>query len=528
MTTIGKKTTSIALAALLSFALVPISAAATTSQAWGDETQDEKRVEQIAALEKAMEQSEAENANKLIDDKSAAAASAMLDGTQAEIETLSQEDADSSETIIPLTSNSDFRLQDGKAITYRTTTLSDAVLDFDFSLNTISCIQVNLSSYDWGSKYYNVSAFGLYNSNDEMLDIVYVDHNKTIQAGWILPAGNYYVRYVSLNSRYQQTVKVGYSIAEAGTAKYTMTPSYLRTVEEAPTIALEEKRNLGVFFWGYAQTVGGQDIDGHNYKINVTKKSSVTMTLASYGEALIGIQDSSENIIGAVRTNGTSSDPGIASYTTPTLEPGNYTVFVSTTDWRALSLPYIFSVDYTKTSLSSASLSLSKSTATFTGSAIKPSVSVKLGGKTLKAGTDYTVSYKANTSVGTATVTVTGKGTYAGSKSATFKINPKGTSIKGSVKAGKKSLTVKWAKPSSANLKQTTGYQVRYATAKSMKGAKTKTVKASSSAGKKCSLTVSKLTGGKKYYVQVRTYKTVGGKNYYSAWSAAKTVNVKK
>ena len=58
----------------------------------------------------------------------------------------------------------------------------------------------------------------------------------------------------------------------------------------------------------------------------------------------------------------------------------------------------------------------------YTGSAIKPVPAVKVGSATLKSGTDYTLSYKNNTAVGTATVTVTGKGNYTGTKSATFKI----------------------------------------------------------------------------------------------------------
>ncbi|MBR4513489.1 MAG: hypothetical protein IKO61_01180, partial [Lachnospiraceae bacterium] len=54
------------------------------------------------------------------------------------------------------------------------------------------------------------------------------------------------------------------------------------------------------------------------------------------------------------------------------------------------------------------------STAAYTGKAITPTPVVKLNGKTLKKGTDYTVSYKNNTKVGTATVTITGKGDYSG------------------------------------------------------------------------------------------------------------------
>lgn len=58
----------------------------------------------------------------------------------------------------------------------------------------------------------------------------------------------------------------------------------------------------------------------------------------------------------------------------------------------------------------------------YTGSAIKPVPAVKVGGRTLKNGTDFTVSYKNNTEPGTATLKVTGKGNYSGSVSKTFKI----------------------------------------------------------------------------------------------------------
>ena len=58
----------------------------------------------------------------------------------------------------------------------------------------------------------------------------------------------------------------------------------------------------------------------------------------------------------------------------------------------------------------------------YTGSAIKPVPAVKVGGRTLKNETDFTVSYNNNTEPGTATLKVTGKGNYSGSVSKTFKI----------------------------------------------------------------------------------------------------------
>ncbi|MDO4502933.1 MAG: leucine-rich repeat domain-containing protein [Coriobacteriia bacterium] len=149
---------------------------------------------------------------------------------------------------------------------------------------------------------------------------------------------------------------------------------------------------------------------------------------------------------------------------------------------------------------------------TYTGKAQVPAVKVSYGAYTLVKGTDYDVSYSGNKYVGTAKVKVTGKGIFASTKTLTFKINPKGTSLT-TLKKGKKSLTAYWKKQSS----QTSGYQIRYSLYKSM--AKAKTVSTTKTYKK-----VTKLKSKKTYYVQVRTYKTVSGKKYYSAWSAKKSV----
>lgn len=60
--------------------------------------------------------------------------------------------------------------------------------------------------------------------------------------------------------------------------------------------------------------------------------------------------------------------------------------------------------------------------ATFTGSAVKPSVAVKLGAVTLKEGTHYTLSYKNNVNAGTAQVTISGKGSLEGAVTKSFTI----------------------------------------------------------------------------------------------------------
>ena len=142
-------------------------------------------------------------------------------------------------------------------------------------------------------------------------------------------------------------------------------------------------------------------------------------------------------------------------------------------------------------------------------------------GRALKGGVDYNVSYpKGMKNVGKYTVKVTFKENYSGSKSLTYTINPKGTGVS-KVTAAKKGFKVTWKKQKT----QTPGYQVQYSTDKNFKkGNKTVTVKGAKTNAK----TISKLTKGKKYYVRVRTYKTVNKTNFYSGWSKSSSVTVKK
>ena len=76
--------------------------------------------------------------------------------------------------------------------------------------------------------------------------------------------------------------------------------------------------------------------------------------------------------------------------------------------------------------MKTAVLTLSDTTMTYTGKALKPKVTVtmKVDGKTvtLKKGTDYTVKYTGNKKPGTAAVTVTGKGNYTGTLTMSFTI----------------------------------------------------------------------------------------------------------
>ena len=252
------------------------------------------------------------------------------------------------------------------------------------------------------------------------------------------------------------------------------------------------------------------------------------------------------------------------------------------------------------TNLSTADVKLSDVSFTYNGKAITPSVTVTCNGKVLTNGTDYSVAYTSNINAGTSRVTITGIGAYSGVKTVTFRIQrakatltptaaaltltqssrktavirSKNTDGKISLKSSNSkivkisgtsiiplspgqatvtitaaqgrnynavsariSISVRPLPVSSLSLKSSakgqataswkqaksiTSYQIQYSTASSMKSARTITVKGTSK-----SAVLKKLTRGKKYYVRIRTVKTVDKKNYYSTWSKTASVKVK-
>ena len=159
---------------------------------------------------------------------------------------------------------------------------------------------------------------------------------------------------------------------------------------------------------------------------------------------------------------------------------------------------------------------------TYNGVAITPKVTIVdqaiSPAKTLTQNKEYTLSYIDNNKVGTAGVIISGMGNYSGSKIITFKIRPKATTLVKLTK-GKKKIKVKWTKQTT----QVTGYQIQYSTSSKFTGAKSVTVKKTYS-----TKTLTKLKGKKKYYVRVRTYKSVAGIKYYSKWSNVKAITTKK
>lgn len=169
----------------------------------------------------------------------------------------------------------------------------------------------------------------------------------------------------------------------------------------------------------------------------------------------------------------------------------------------------------------SINIKVSKTTFTYNGKVQKPKVVVKVGNKTISSAS-YTITWsKGCKNVGTYKITVKLKGNYSGSKTVSYKIVPKGTSLVQAVsgKAKQNLIKVTWKK----QRVQTSGYQIQYGLLSNFKGAKTLTVKGTTKTG----VTIKKLKRGKTYYLRIRTFRKIGNQTYISGWSKAKKVKVK-
>ncbi len=167
-----------------------------------------------------------------------------------------------------------------------------------------------------------------------------------------------------------------------------------------------------------------------------------------------------------------------------------------------------------RTSISAAEVTLPKSKYAYDGKEKKPSVTVKLNGKTLKKNTDYKVTYKNNTNIGTATVKVTGIGSYKGSASATFRIVPATPKLKAvSEEAGKAELSV-------GRVAGATGYEFRWK--------RTNASKENSMSTTSLTISISRLKAGAKYAFRARAYGEVSGERVYGSFCSAKTVTISK
>ncbi len=327
-------------------------------------------------------------------------------------------------------------------------------------------------------------------------------------------------------------VQGDYGVTDAGNYTLTITGTglYTGTVNVSYTVA-PCAHSYGAGAVTTKATCAKEGVKTYTCSVCGNKKTeSVAKTAHSYGA-------------GAVTTKATCAKIGVKTYTcsvcgnkkTESIAKmshsyGKKTVAKKATTKKNGSTKQTCKVcgkQKTATVYAAKTIKLSSASYTYNGKAKKPGVTVTDSkGKKLKKDTDYTVSYSSGRKkVGQYTVTVKLKGSYSGTVKKTFTIKPKGTSVS-KVSGTAKGFTVKWKKQKT----ETTGYQIQYSTSSKFIGKSTKTVTIDKNGT--TSKKITKLKANKKYYVRIRTYKTVKvngkSKKLYSDWSKAKSVKTKK
>ena len=147
----------------------------------------------------------------------------------------------------------------------------------------------------------------------------------------------------------------------------------------------------------------------------------------------------------------------------------------------------------------------------YTGGKITPAVKVMFNSTELVQGVDYDVAYSSNVNIGRGLVTITGKGIFTGSCTATFDIVPKRNIVSEVFSPADRTIGVSWTLDSSVD-----GYEVHYSSKESFVGGLT--VKLEDNTISKTSFQ-SGLVIGRTYYIRVRSYKVINGTTVYGEWS---------
>lgn len=174
--------------------------------------------------------------------------------------------------------------------------------------------------------------------------------------------------------------------------------------------------------------------------------------------------------------------------------------------------------------IQAAAVTLNKSTWTCTGKAIRPSVKVKAGGRTLKKNRDFRIVLSGNVGPGTGRAVIAGTGNYTGEASASFEIVPGKPSLKLKSKAhGEIDASCKAVKGAD-------GYEFVFeaVSGKAPGSEEPVTVSACTLKSPTGAVTASALIPGAVYRVRARAYAVSGGETVYGPYCREKKIRVKR
>ncbi len=205
---------------------------------------------------------------------------------------------------------------------------------------------------------------------------------------------------------------------------------------------------------------------------------------------------------------------------TVTLSAGSYYLKVTgyeRGEWNASTGTYTLLVD-TRVSVENASADFTEYKP-YTGKVVKPPVSVKYHGATLRKGIDYELTYKNNKNIGAAAILIKGKGKYTGTKKLKFCIVPEKPIVTKAENSGKGAVTLKWKRN-----KNVSGYYIYRSMKKNSGYVKIEDI----SNNKTVSFKDSNLRKGSVYYYKIQSYKKKKGWVYNGFSSKGKAVKIKR
>ncbi|MCD7840238.1 MAG: CAP domain-containing protein [Erysipelotrichaceae bacterium] len=285
------------------------------------------------------------------------------------------------------------------------------------------------------------------------------------------------------------------------------------------TVSYSNNTNAGT---ATVKITGKGSYTGTLTKTFTINKASYTPTVKSY----TGSYDGQSHTItisnvksGSTIKYKTSSDASYTSTKPSRKSTGTTTVYyqITNTNYKTITGTAKITINAKTKSIANYTATLSKISYTYTGKTLKPTITLKNGSTTISS-SNYTVTYSNNINVGTATVTIKGKGSYTGTITKTFKIIPPKTTLQ-KLTAKSKGFVAKV----STKTTQVSGYEVQCSLNKSFSNSKSVQVNGNTNT----SITISGLLSNKTYYVRTRTFKSVNGKRYYSEWSSSMSVKTK-
>lgn len=239
------------------------------------------------------------------------------------------------------------------------------------------------------------------------------------------------------------TAKVYVNMISDDTASWYLPSSYFvfDGTEHKPSVHLKVNNKLLTEGTDYEITYDGDLINAGTVKLTVTGIGAYTGSVeTTYNIQKLSMSNASFSVAPAYYTGSEVTPEVTVTHSGKTLvkdrdfivtyhhniEPSSY----YNSPWVGIDgignyQGYVTkSFTISRADISSCTVTLSDESLTYTGSSLRPTVTVKSGDKELTLNQDYYVSYRNNWDAGTASVIVNGSGNYTGSVTKDFQIVP--------------------------------------------------------------------------------------------------------